>query len=81
MYFVIFILWPSGAGNDFEQATAIATAMVKKYGMSEKVGVRVFDQEMVPTLYGTTVPTSTTTSSQTADLLDSEIKRYLNVSK
>ena len=70
----------TGAGDDFQQATAIATAMVKTYGMSERVGVRVFNQEMVPTLYGTSVPTSTSTSPATAELLDNEIKRYLNVS-
>ena len=69
-----------GASNDFEQATSIATAMVKKYGMSEKVGVRVFDEEMVPTLYGTTVPTNTHTSVNTTELVDSEIRRLLQVS-
>lgn len=33
----------TGASSDFQQATRIATAMVKKFGMSEKVGMRAFD--------------------------------------
>ena len=32
----------TGASSDFQTATAIATAMVKKFGMSEKVGLQVF---------------------------------------
>ncbi|KAL8572122.1 hypothetical protein ACOMHN_052919 [Nucella lapillus] len=35
----------TGASSDFQQATRIATAMVKKFGMSEKVGMRAFDSE------------------------------------
>jgi len=34
----------SGASNDLERATQIATAMVKAYGMSERVGMRTFEE-------------------------------------
>ncbi|KAK7092223.1 ATP-dependent zinc metalloprotease YME1L-like [Littorina saxatilis] len=33
----------TGASSDFQSATRIATAMVKSFGMSEKVGMRTFD--------------------------------------
>ena len=35
----------SGAVNDFEQATKLATLMVEQYGMSDLVGPRITSQE------------------------------------
>ena len=57
----------SGASADFNQATVIATEMVKTYGMSEKVGVRTVDFQ------------NKTICQTTGDLVDAEIKRLLQV--
>ncbi|MGM7375615.1 cell division protein FtsH, partial [Acinetobacter baumannii] len=35
----------TGASNDFERATKMARAMVTKYGMSDKMGVMVYEDE------------------------------------
>ncbi len=67
----------SGASSDFSNATSIATAMVKLYGMSEKVGVRVFDNEAVDG--GLNMLKVNELSPQTTELVDSEIKRLLTV--
>ena len=58
----------SGASSDFNNATQIATEMVKSYGMSEKVGVRTVDFR------------NKTICQTTGDLVDAEIKRLLQVS-
>ena len=41
-----------GAGSDFESATRIATAMVKKFGMSEKVRTIIVLCEVRVSKYG-----------------------------
>ena len=64
----------AGAGADFSTATAIATAMVKRYGMSEKVGVRVIGEEEQGMF-----PKGSDLSAATSELVDSEIKRLLQV--
>lgn len=59
----------TGASSDFSSATQMATQMVKMYGMSDKIGVRVFpqgEQAIAESL-----------SPQTQELLDQEIKRLL----
>ncbi|KAI3389036.1 hypothetical protein SNEBB_009831 [Seison nebaliae] len=68
----------TGASSDFQKATQIATAMVKRFGMSEKVGKRVFrDEEMDAGLGFITV---NEISSDTQALIDSEIQRLLQES-
>ena len=68
----------SGASSDFNSATGIATAMVKKFGMSEKVGVRTFDDEAFDS--GLSMLKVNDLSPTTTDLIDSEIRRLLQVS-
>ena len=67
-----------GASSDFSTATRIATAMVKQFGMSEKVGVRMFDNEAFDS--GLSMLKVNDVSPATTDLVDSEIKRLLQVS-
>lgn len=67
----------SGASQDFTQATSIATAMVKYYGMSSKVGVRSFDTGSRDD-FG--VKAESEISPATAELIDEEIKRLLQES-
>lgn len=68
----------TGAGNDFDQATGIATAMVKKFGMSDKVGVRVFQDEGQDS--GLSMVKVNDVSPATTELIDNEIKRLLSES-
>jgi len=58
----------TGASSDFGKATLIATAMVKRFGMSEKLGIRVFDDEMLEV------------SDKTKKIIDDEIHRLLDES-
>jgi ATP-dependent metalloprotease len=60
----------TGASSDFNQANAIARAMVTQYGMSEKVGPLLVNPEDIDSL-----------SPATKDLIDSEIKRLLDASR
>lgn len=61
----------SGASSDLKQATAIATNMVKEWGMSEKVGVRTFDESKNSLIVVSDL------SATTTEAIDSEIKRIL----
>lgn len=59
----------TGASSDFQQATAIARAMVTQYGMSERLGPIVVPQEDYEQL-----------SATIKDLIDSEVKQLLDAS-
>lgn len=56
----------SGASSDFEQATQLAEAMVTRYGMSEKLGMVVYDKERE--------------SGETRAIIESEVKRIVDES-
>lgn len=64
----------SGAASDLKQATTIATHMVKEWGMSDKVGVRTFDEDR------NTLVVVSELSSTTTEIIDAEIKRILSES-
>jgi len=64
----------SGASSDLKQATALATQMVKLWGMSEKVGVRTFEDDSNPLIVVNDLGQTTT------EAIDSEIKRLLSES-
>ena len=68
----------TGASNDIERATNIAKSMVTKYGMSEKLGTRVFggqnDEVFLGRDYGHTIDYS----QETAAKIDSEIKEIID---
>lgn len=68
----------TGASADFQGATSIATAMVKRFGMSEKVGVRVFHEEDVDT--GLSFLKLNEVGPGTTEVVDSEIRRLLQES-
>lgn len=68
----------TGAMSDFQQATRIATNMVKKYGMSEKIGVRFFEEGTVDT--GVSFMVTSDMSPAVQEQIDSEIKRLLQES-
>jgi len=58
----------TGASSDFNRATAVATSMVKRFGMSPLVGMRVFSEEMEDV------------SDVTKKTIDAEIKRLMDES-
>lgn len=64
----------SGAASDLKQATAIATNMVKLWGMSDRVGVRTFDEDKNSLIVVSDL------SSSTTEIIDTEIKRILSES-
>lgn len=61
-------MYVSGASSDFEQATAIASSMVARFGMSDKVG---------PVLHRLDVHSDV--SPETRHLIEVEVKRLLQV--
>lgn len=67
-----------GASQDFQHATVIATNMVKKFGMSEKLGVRVFHDEDFDT--GMSFLKLNEVGPATTEAVDNEIKRILQES-
>lgn len=65
----------SGASDDLKKATQLATLMVKEWGMSEKVGVRTFEENK-----NQLVTSGPEVGHITQELIDAEIKRFLNES-
>ncbi|KAJ8925527.1 hypothetical protein NQ315_009366 [Exocentrus adspersus] len=63
----------SGASSDLQQATSIATHMVKDWGMSEKIGLRTM-VDNPKSFHGETLGPSTN------EMVDSEIRRILTES-
>lgn len=57
----------------FQQATSIATHMVKEWGMSEKAGLRTHDMDKQRLI------TINEVSPQTTAVMDSEIQKILQV--
>jgi cell division protease FtsH len=67
----------TGAGDDFDRATDIARAMVTRYGMSEELGVGVFEHQPASML-GSQIPVRNFEySEKTAQHIDQEVKRLL----
>ncbi|CAI3126650.1 ATP-dependent zinc metalloprotease FtsH [Acinetobacter calcoaceticus] len=66
----------TGASNDFERATKMARAMVTKYGMSDKMGVMVYEDENQSGFFGNVG--SRTISEATQQLVDEEVRRILD---
>ncbi|KAL7672381.1 hypothetical protein ACOME3_007268 [Neoechinorhynchus agilis] len=68
----------TGAASDFSRATQIATAMVKRLGMSDKVGLRVFKDE--ETDVGLATVSWNEVSPAMQEVIDNEIRRLLQES-
>ena len=68
----------TGASNDLERATAIARAMVTKYGMSEKLGTVVFDTGHDEVFIGRSMAQARTYSEEIAGLIDEEIRAIID---
>ncbi len=64
----------TGASNDFERATKMARAMVTKYGMSDKLGVMVYEDEDNGGYFG---GSTRTISEATQQKVDEEVRNIL----
>ncbi|WP_114799894.1 ATP-dependent zinc metalloprotease FtsH [Moraxella canis] len=64
----------TGASNDFERATKMARAMVTRYGMSDELGVMVYEAEEHGGYFG---GSTRTISEATQQKVDDEIRHIL----
>lgn len=76
---IVFGEVSTGAHNDLQRATDIATSMVKEYGMSETLGYVTFEKEKKPLFLPTSVyPSAKEYSEETAKKIDEEIKKIVD---
>jgi cell division protease FtsH len=68
----------TGAGNDIERATAMARRMVTQFGMSEAIGPMAIGDSEQEVFLGRDIGQRRQVSEQTAQLVDSEVKRLLD---
>ncbi len=74
---IIFDHLTTGAGNDIQQATELARKMVCNWGMSDKIGPLGFGRRQEHIFLGREIQQPRDYSEQTAQLIDSEIKRFV----
>jgi cell division protease FtsH len=70
----------TGAGNDIERATGMARRMVTQFGMSDAVGPMAVGDSEQEVFLGRDIGQRRIVSEQTAQLVDSELKRLLDES-
>jgi len=68
----------TGAHNDLQRATDIATSMVKEFGMSEKLGYVTFQKEKNPLFLPSSLFSSREYSEDTAKQIDEEVKKIVD---
>lgn len=67
----------TGASNDLQRCTAIAHAMVTKYGMSDKAGLRVYGEEQHELFFGRSMGGSRDYSEDAAQMIDEEVQKII----
>ena len=67
----------TGASNDIQQATNMARAMVTEWGMSDKLGRLRYVDNQEEIFLGHSVTRSQTISSETAKMIDNEVRRII----
>src|SRR5512139_3014767 len=77
---IIFGEISTGAHNDLQRATDIATSMVKEYGMSEKLGYVTFEKEKGPLFLPSPLGSAREYSEDTAKQIDEEVKKIIDES-
>ncbi|MFK5915798.1 MAG: ATP-dependent zinc metalloprotease FtsH [Woeseiaceae bacterium] len=68
----------TGASNDIERATDIARKMVTQWGLSEKMGPMLYAEEEGEVFLGRTTSKNLHMSDETAQMIDMEVKDFLN---
>jgi cell division protease FtsH len=76
---IIYHVTTTGAKNDIDQATALANKMVCEWGMSSKIGPIARGNDDEPIFIGKEIAQHKDYSDETASLIDSEVRRILNV--
>jgi cell division protease FtsH len=74
---IVFDEITTGASNDLEKVTATAKQMVMRYGMSEKLGPRVFGHEHSQPFLGREFSSEPDYSDEIAREIDDEIRRIV----
>jgi cell division protease FtsH len=74
---IVFGEITTGAANDIEKVTATAKAMVMRYGMSEKLGPRVFGHDHSQPFLGREFSSEPDYSDEIAREIDDEIRRVV----
>jgi cell division protease FtsH len=67
----------SGASGDIQQATKLARSMVTQWGMSDKLGPLQYEEQQAETFLGYSQSQRANMSNETAQLIDSEIKKLV----
>ena len=75
---IVFHDITSGASNDIEKATNLARKMVKRFGMSSKLGLVKYGQSNELQYLGYGYGEQKDYSEETAQLIDEEVKRIIN---
>jgi cell division protease FtsH len=68
----------SGASGDIQQATKLARSMVTRWGMSDKLGPLQYEEAQAETFLGYSQSQRSNMSNETAQLIDSEIRRLVD---
>lgn len=67
----------TGASSDLQRATSIARSMVTKYGMSDRLGTVVFDDEH-EVFIGRSMSQGRAYSEEVAGIIDEEVRRIMD---
>ncbi|SFR48824.1 ATP-dependent zinc metalloprotease FtsH [Thiomicrospira sp. ALE5] len=67
----------TGASNDIERATKLARSMVMKWGLSDKLGPLLYEEEEQHGFLGSSSRT-TAVSDETAKVIDAEVRRVID---
>ncbi|MEM0907148.1 MAG: ATP-dependent zinc metalloprotease FtsH [Pseudomonadota bacterium] len=68
----------SGASSDIKQCTQMARAMATQFGMSDALGPLLYGENEEEVFLGHSVARSQHVSEKTQELVDSEVKRFVN---
>lgn len=68
----------TGASSDISQATKMARSMVTVWGMSDKLGPLLYNEEQGEIFLGHSVTQTKNVSAATAELIDSEVRRIID---
>jgi len=68
----------TGASSDISQATNIARKMVTEWGLSDKLGTIRYSQDQEEVFLGHSVSQTKNMSEETANLVDSEVRRIVD---
>jgi cell division protease FtsH len=75
---IVFGEISTGAHNDLQRATDIATSMVKEFGMSERMGYVTFGKEKQPLFLPSSLFPTREYSEDTAKQIDEEVKKIVD---